>query len=691
MKRFIRNILLLAAVAVSGTACEEYLDKSPDMGLDESVIYKNYESIRGYIDRCYPLLTMWNNRGKNGANSDLNPMSITDELAHSINQNNFAANQFNLGNWYFATRGTQWEVGVDNAGTDEGRPTINASYKALRIANRVIGGIDKVQNCTDAQKKEILGQAYFYRAWFYYQLVIRYGGMPKIDRVFAGDGDEKLARMTARESFDWLISDLDQAISMLPDLWDDKNFSRPDKAAAMGVKAQALLYAASPLFQNGLKETKKMPYDKDLCLEAAKAAQDVISYISTTETGRKFVVPTGVSTNPGVEPIDGMDQSVIDVHNVANSYHRIFVTPTTTFYNPEYLWWDRRNIPDMGPTVRVYWLPYIFDKESNTGSDAQSFSSPTANIVSLYERKGADGKYYPIFDPDSGYQFKAEASSVPDKDKWKYDAGVWANMQNRDPRFYHNILLPGQRWGKLLGHEYYIDTWKGSATLEGIRTQNFSSVREFSGFLCGKYLWPEASMHYDGANDDNKRLLQYRYRSFYIRVTEMYLDYAEALFEATGDATTIPAGFTMSAVDALNIVRARVGVTPVVDKYTHADKFRDTYRRERAVEMMFENHRWEDIRRWMIFDEIWPTINELYNVVWTCEQDDIQSTNSRENYTVIRDTYHDGADLTFTYELKLNNVEVRVYNQNGTMKYYLYPFCGAELGSLPKYTQNPGW
>lgn len=664
---------MVIAASVSMTACEEYLDKSPDLGLDESVIYGSYEAIRGYIDECYPLVWRWNMSETDGMNRCMNPMACTDELASSISQNNFVVNQFNMGNWYSATRNSNWEVGVND-------PTsINKSYRTIRIANRVISGIDKVKNCTDEQKNEILGQAYFYRAWFYFQLVTRYGGMPKLDRIFNG-GDDNVPRMTARESFDWMMEDLDKAIAMLPDMWDAKNYSRPDKAAARGVKAEALLYAASPLFQNGLNETKKMPYDKDLCLAAAKAAQETLDYIASTETGRRFV-----------SSVD-MSGSVLDLHTIENDYHRIFVTPSTTFNSEEYLWWDRRQMSaqEQANTIRKYWQPIMFDK--NTGQDAQAFAGPTANIVSLYERKGPDGNYYPIYDSRSGYQFTAEAAAVPDKDKWKYDAGVWSNMQNRDPRFYHNILLPGQRWGMLIGHENYIDTWKGAITYNKIKDGNLSSVREFSGFLCSKYMWPEASYLYYTTADNNDGYYLYRLRSFYIRVTEMYLNYAEALFEATGSATSKPDGFNWTPVEALDIVRARVGVTPVAAEYTTSDTFRETYRREREVEMMFENHRWIDIRRWMIFDELWPSTTELYNVTWTCDQAEIQNPANPDNvWQVIRDNYSDGADLTFSYTLQKNSVEVRVFNQNGTMKYYLYPFPGAEIGSLSNLKQNPGW
>ena len=629
MKRLIKYALFLMLLPGLNTSCEDFLDKSPNLGLDEEDIYKNFNSIQGYLDRCYPLLYRWNMTNVDGMTRDMNPMAITDEVASSINTENAVTEWFNTGNWYTATRNERFEVGVN------GNTPIRKSYQGIRIANRVLANIDKVGNITDEQRNQILGQAHFYRAWFYYQLITRYGGMPILDKVYNG-GDDDIPRQTYRGSHDWMMNDIEAAISFLPDYWDDKNYSRPDKAAAMGFKTQALLYAASPLMQNDLNSTVQKPYDKDLCLQAAKAAQECLEFIKNNPNAdRRFTQGT-------------MDD-----------YRGIFILPTTTFCHEEYLWWDRRVQENQANTVRKYWI--WADLDTFTGQDAACFGMPTANIVEYYERKGADGNYYPITDPKSGYV-----------------EGEWESMQNRDPRFYNNLLLPGEKWGVKGNNQadYYVGSWVGGAGYRNFYNNSLSRQREFTGFMCKKWIWPECNPWAIKGNTNQGYEVQ-RIKTVYIRVTEMYLDYAEALFEATGNANTKPEGYTMTPAEAINIVRARVGVTPLTAEYTAADKFRESYRRERTVELMFENHRWNDIRRWMIFDEVFPTTNPIRNIVWTCDQG--------ENANPAN--YNEGKDMTFHYTVTDNNVEVRNY----TTKHYWYPFPGAEVGSLSNLQQNPGW
>ena len=435
----------------------------------------------------------------------------------------------------------------------------------------------------------------------------------------------------------------------------------------MGFKAEALLYQASPLFQNGLEQTLKMDYDKQGCLEAARAAQETLDYIGEVDTGRRFT------------------------QGSLNDYKGIFYLPNAdNFHHEEYLWWERtkHSASIQDHTERfIKWLETC----TETGAVAQQCPSPSYNITRYFERKGADGIYYPIEDPRSGYVEDDLSGTV---------ASPWSNFQDRDPRMYNAMLMPGERWGNWKGTPYYISLWSGGSGYELQKNHPNNALRGFAGMLLKKYTWWECSSFWNGTAADATGSYKYLLKSFYIRVTEMYLNYAEALFEATGDANSAPAGFKMTPAEALNIVRARVGVTPVVSDYLAPDKFRQTYRRERAVELVFEDHRWIDIRRWMIFDEVFPTATPIYGFVWHCDQaaadDNLIDKSCAVQNAWIYDNYTDPADkegnstLTFHYNVVKMPAEERAFNSSDN-RYYLYPFQGGEVASLSNLKQNPGW
>ena len=106
--------------------------------------------------------------------------------------------------------------------------------------------------------------------------------------------------------------------------------------------------------------------------------------------------------------------------------------------------------------------------------------------------------------------------------------------------------------------------------------------------MCKKFIWPEASVPLFG----EAGFQLYRLVAVYIRVSQVYLDMAEASYEATGDPDAVVTGCTMSARQALNKIRVRAGIGELPDGVD----FREAYRRERGVELMFEGHRWYDIR-----------------------------------------------------------------------------------------------
>ena len=59
MKKILIYLFAALSLACGLSSCEKYLDKHPDLGLDESDIYKNYQSILGYLDECYGHMYRW--------------------------------------------------------------------------------------------------------------------------------------------------------------------------------------------------------------------------------------------------------------------------------------------------------------------------------------------------------------------------------------------------------------------------------------------------------------------------------------------------------------------------------------------------------------------------------------------------------------------------------------------------------
>ena len=624
---------ILVGLMLFLTGCEDFLDKREDAGgLDETAIYASYESIRGFLDKVYSKLDTYNCMVSRDAGSYGRTYvgAMADEMG--VVYNNTVFNKFFSGAWLLTGKSEN----VTEIGNGSLTP-IGRAYPALRIVNRVIENIDKVP-LTEEQRNEILGQAYFYRAWFYFQVIKRYGGMPIIDRVFAG-GDDDLPRVTYHESSEWMVSDIDKAIAMLPDTWEAMHYGRPTKLAALAFKEMALLYDASPLMQNDLDAVVVKEYDKERAKKAAQAAWAAISYMKKNES------LTGVRLATKEE------------------YTNTFWFPDTELKRVETIWW-RRRIPsdsDRSKTARAFWL--YADMTGGTGSESFAISCPTLNAVNMYERKGADGIYYPINDTRSGYKFDPEHAFI-----------------DRDPRFYNNILIPGDTWGTYAsGKPYYIRLWRGCTAYNNYGSSKHTNGRQLSGFMCRKFLWPEANYRHDQTLGTTKPFLQKIAQTVFIRATQLYLDFAEASFEATGSATAKVEDCGMTAEEALNTIRNRIGVTDIPsDIVSDPEKFREAYRRERGVELMFENHRWWDVRRWMImhtlFNEPYPIKGVYFDPVGSYEDSADGKSGTRP--------------ASFTYTVFDMEKEIRGFSN---MRNYWYPLPQHDVDALHNLQQNPGW
>ena len=282
-------------------------------------------------------------------------------------------------------------------------------------------------------------------------------------------------------------------------------------------------------------------------------------------------------------------------------------------------------------------LQYVPKYYSHPVDGGGNILSPCANYVDFYGM--ANG--LPITDPDSGWD-----KTHP----WK----------DRDPRFYNDIVFDGC----LITDNYQcavpnIELFTGGSA----RDVNTASR---TGYSLKKFLHPTCN----GFDDGWGWSPQFTISLSYMRLADVYLMYAEAAAQASGSPSGKAGGCPLSALDAVNKIRERAGVEGVNAKFTGSlDSFMSELRRERAVELSYEGHRFNDLRRWLLL-----TSPEYANK--TC----VEFTRSGEF-----DPKHPENNAVSGYH------EEVIVARNYTDKHYWLPLKKSDCNISADFKQNPGW
>ena len=207
-----------------------------------------------------------------------------------------------------------------------------------------------------------------------------------------------------------------------------------------------------------------------------------------------------------------------------------------------------------------------------------------------------------------------------------------------DPRFALTIVKNGDEWPTNGSQKKAIETFQGG----------FNALPKYGATPTGYYL----KKYVDGScvtTADNQTTRRHTWILF--RLGEIYLDYAEAVFNATGSANDATYGLT--ANEAINKLRDRSDIK--MPKFTEdGDAWVARYERERMVELAFENHRFWDVRRWKKGAQYFKTVQV--------------------------------ANISAKLQLTRSTV-TRQWDE----KYNFYPIPQSELKKNPNLTQNQGW
>lgn len=256
-------------------------------------------------------------------------------------------------------------------------------YDDIRDINTLITEIDK-GTLTAADKKQLKGQAFFFRAWRYFEMVKRYGGVPLILEPQRLTDDLLVTRSSTTATFQQIVADLDSAIAYMPAVsaTSGDNNGRVHKGAAMAVKGRVLLYYASPQFD----PTQTQAGRWQAAYDANKAAK---TFLSTQGFG--------LFSSFGGLWFQEMNKEAIFVHR-----YQYLASNSASFHN-----WSASTRP------------------LDVSQGATGGNRPALGIINAFPMK--DGKA--INDASSAYT---------------YDASYF--WKNRDPRFKETIVYNGSLW-----------------------------------------------------------------------------------------------------------------------------------------------------------------------------------------------------------------------------------------------------
>jgi len=514
-------------------------------------------------------------------------------------------------------------------------------YLRIRATNLALEKLSAV-TFDPILKDRLKGESYFLRAHCYNQLLRYYGGIPIIKSTYSlSSTDFSKARGSYADCVAFIVSDLDSATLLLTG--KTLGLGRATSDAAMALKSRVLIYAASDLHDiptassnsatiAGFSNPELLGYvsgNRTVRYTAARDAALAVINLGTYGYMLNLTAPAAKAdaianyTNVYLSRNGGQKESILS---------KYYINASTDTWGA---WYVRNN--------------------STNGYHGWTSSEPTQNLVDNYEMM--DGTKF-------DWTNATEAANPYDK---------------RDPRFYASILYDGCAWKPRTTDAAGIDPFgeiqfgaydqmqkqsDGTMALKtyfGLDTRN-SSIENWNGTHTGYSVRK--------FNNDDPTIVDMNTRqqvpSMQIRYTEIVFNYIEALL-ALGDEAT--------AKTWLNAIRFRAGM-PATTESGAALVAR--YRNERNIEMLFEEQRFYDARRWMIAPQVLGQKVRIMNVKGTFQP----------GYTASSYRYN-RANYIYTYTTP--NIEAGVENRSWNDKVYFPPITLSETQKNAKLIQNPGY
>ena len=562
---------------------------------------------------------------------------VRDEASQRyIDNDNNPQNNHTGGPWTGATDEAEYDWGfvfsnymnVGAWGPTDG--TVNNFWKnyyaGIRSATYFMAHVGECKEITNqANGAQLLaryiGEARALRAFYYYNLIKIYGPVSIIgDDVIAPDAalsDVQLARAPYDSCVTYIAGEFDKAAAALSDNQFSLGTSGSDngrmtKSVVMAYKEEMLLIAASPLYNGNIDYASLKNTDGT---QLINQQQDPAKWTAAATAAKAFIDAYVPGTYDLFKENDGSGN----------------LDPYASCRDVMYSDWNKEWIfakVGADPGTRQYeGTPY------HSGADGSIRGSGglgvTQEMVDAYFMDNG----LSITDPGSGYS--ENGFSTADGKYTK--AGTYNMWVNREPRFYVDVTYNGREW---------LNTTTSSGIVTTETFYNGNSGKRVGGndySPTGYIIRKNITQSY--ANNNRAWVL--------FRLAKIYLDYVEALNESSPGNPDI--------LKYLNLIRQRAGV-PDIEGGLAQDQMRTAIRKERRVELAFENARYFDTRRWKIAEQ----------------------TDGGPFYGMNINAGNSVNDPSFYVRTVFEN---RVFQK----KHYLWPIPQQEINVDKNLVQNPGW
>ena len=620
-------------------SCEDYLDIVPDGTQELSLLFNRKETAYNALANCYSYLPQ-----NDGTYASY--VLLSDELAVPVPKEPNAI-KLMKGQQSVSSPLMGYWSGFSATGKGQG-----SLWEGIRSCNTLIENIDLVVDMTQEEKNQWKAEAKFLKAYFHFLLISNYGPIPIVDvnlPISASDEAVRLDRKTVDECFRYVVETIDAAITDLPErIIGNNDIGRIDQVIAKSIKAKALLYSASPLFNgntslygsfvnaNGEHFFNQNNDDSKWGLAAAAAKEALDAAVAQGATMYYYT-----------ETAPLFDTNNFQFKLVRDQYNNRFAI--TDPWNSELIWGNSSPVTN-GQYWQIQSPAMMKDPTSSSVEASWQWLSPSLRMVESYYTKNG----LPI-NEDLSFEYEDRYNITTIGFNQRFYA-QFANRTaklnlNREPRFYAS-----------LGFDRGINrTWGSIWNLKMREGEAHGRVANTGDYLVTGYALKKL-VHQDSEGDAYNKTITYPWPM--MRLSELYLNYAEALNELNGPS--------LEVYDALNKIRERAGIPSVQDawsdvayaatpnKHTSKEGLREIIQQERMIELAFEGHRYYDIRRWKLAEEYFTTPIKGWSV----------NEETEANYYQVTD------------------VSQRAFN---APRDYLQPISFIELSRNPNLIQNPGW